>query len=180
MLLSMFAAFAAGAAPAWRWVDANGIVHYSDTPVEGAVRIDLPEGRGIAPAASSRPAAPPQAPASVQEPTQRYTQFDIVSPAQQETFWNTGGNLTVQIALQPVLQQGHRLDILLDGTPQNFSATGTSMTLSEVFRGIHTIQAVILDGSGSEVLRSQPVQFMIQQTSLLNPNNPNGPRPRPN
>jgi hypothetical protein len=35
------------------------------------------------------------------------------------------------------------------------------------------MQAVVVDTNGTEVLRSLAVTFMVQQTSLLNPNNPN-------
>ncbi len=172
ILLFTLAAFKASAAPAWRWVDADGVVHYSDRPVEGAVLVDLPEGGGIAPSPTTA-IARPAAPAPPAEPVERYTRFDIVSPTQQETFWNIGGNLPVQIALQPSLQQGHRLDVILDGNRQMLDMSGTSATLSEVWRGVHTIQAVIVDTAGNEVLRSLPIQFMVQQTSILNPNNPN-------
>jgi hypothetical protein len=35
------------------------------------------------------------------------------------------------------------------------------------------LQAVVLDASGEEMLRSLAVTFMVMQTSLQNPNNPN-------
>jgi hypothetical protein len=37
----------------------------------------------------------------------------------------------------------------------------------------------VLDAAGREILRSLPVMFMMQQSSVLNPNNPNAnPRAR--
>lgn len=59
------------------------------------------------------------------------------------------------------------------------SRNGT-FQLQEVVRGIHTLQAAILDDAGEEVLRSLAVTFMVQQTSVnfpQNPNNPNRPSP---
>ena len=41
-LLGIFVA-AVATADVWRWVDENGVVHFSDTPVEGAERIDVSE-----------------------------------------------------------------------------------------------------------------------------------------
>lgn len=175
------------ASAAWRWVDANGIVHYSDRPAPGAVEVELPtSARSTTPVASSasttRTAATASAP--VAAPTsattgQPYTRFDVVSPTQQQTLWNLGGTLNVQVAVEPALLPGHRLDVTLDGQRQRVLATGTTLTLTEVYRGIHTVQAVIVDLSDSVVLRSNPVEFMVQQTSLQNPNNPNSPRNRP-
>ena len=101
--------------------------------------------------------------------------FNVVSPGQQETLWNIQGNLNVQVELSPALQSGHRLDAYLDGERIVLGATGSQFTLSNVFRGLHTLQAVIVDQSGEEVLRSLAVTFMVQQTSIQNPNNPNRP-----
>jgi len=41
-----------------------------------------------------------------------------------------------------------------------------------ITRGIHTMQAVIVDQGGTEVLRSLATTFMVQQTSIQNPNAP--------
>ena len=170
-------------APAWTWVDANGQVHFSDTPVPGAKRIELANAQacGGAPrqsaAQEATPATESQQPA---DRASRYRTFNITSPKQQETLWNTGSTVTVQIALEPQLQQGHRLDAFMDGKRLNLNATSTTLTLPEVFRGIHTIQAVIIDQRGEEVLRSLATTFMVQQTSIQNPNNANTPsRPQP-
>jgi hypothetical protein len=165
-------------APAWTWVDANGQVHFSDTPVPGAKRIELANAQafGTAPRqTASQEAAPATEPAEAGDRAARYRTFNITSPKQQETLWNTGSVVTVQIALEPQLQRGHRLDIFLDGERRNLNAVSTTLTLSDVFRGIHTIQAVIVDQRGEEVLRSLATTFMVQQTSIQNPNNPNAP-----
>ena len=44
-IIALIAVFAAGAAAAqaYRWVDENGVVHYSDRPREGAEQIFLPQ-----------------------------------------------------------------------------------------------------------------------------------------
>jgi hypothetical protein len=174
-LLVLATAVASGA-PAWKWVDENGVVHYSDRPVPGAEEIDLPAGRGFAAREPSTAEAAPRVPAPDDvEPAQAYEEFTIASPAQQETLWNIGGNLSVQVSLSPGLRPNHRLDILLDGQRQFLNATSTTVNVSEVYRGLHTLQAAIYDAAGAEVLRSLPVEIMVQQTSIQNPNNPNRP-----
>jgi hypothetical protein len=180
ILLSVLAA-SAGAAPVWTWVDANGQVHYSDRPEPGARQIDLP---GSEPGSSSAPAQQPSAvetpsaaPGATTQPqvAVRYRTLDVQTPAQQETLWNIGGTLEVQIAIAPALQPGHRLDVYLDGARRNLDTTSTQFTVPDVFRGTHSLQAVVIDGTGREILRSQSVQFVVQQTSILNPSNPNAP-----
>jgi hypothetical protein len=83
--------------------------------------------------------------------------------------------LNVHVALEPALQPGHVLDVYLDGQRQNLTVTSTEFSVPDVFRGVHTMQAVVLDAEGNEVVRSLTVTFMVQQTSILNPNNPNAP-----
>jgi len=177
--LLLLSSAAASAAPAWTWVDADGRRHFSDRPVPGATRIDLPDS---APAAggtrttASTTTTIPQLQGSATEtvPDIGYTRFDILSPSNEQTLWNIGGTLSMQVAVEPSLQSSHALDVVMDGQRVELGARGGQLTIPEVYRGLHTLQAVIVDAvSGSEVLRSQPVTIMVQQTSILNPNNPN-------
>lgn len=159
------------AAPAWTWVDENGRRHFSDLPVEGAIQIELTESqtfsRGVSTAAPAAPAA-----AAQPEPAETlpYTVFNVTSPTHQETLWNIGGNLSMALDLQPALQNGHRIDVVLDGEQVEIGARSPTLTIPEVFRGAHTLQAVIMDATGREVLRSLAITVMVQQTSLQNPN----------
>jgi Domain of unknown function (DUF4124) len=167
--LLMFCAVSASAAPAWTWVDANGQRHYSDVPVPGAVQVELAGAQGFAtpqtPTSDRR-----EEPASEQRPSAEYQTFNIVSPAHQETLWNIGTVLNVQVELQPGLQAGHHLDVYLDGERIGIGATSTQFSIPNVFRGLHTVEVAIADSAGTEILRSGAVTVMVQQTSVLNPN----------
>jgi hypothetical protein len=172
------------AAPAWRWVDANGQVHYSDTPVPGAEQIELSGAQtfGSSPRQPPSTAGNPASSPAAQKPTgvaERYRTFNIVSPTQQETLWNVGTVVNVQVELDPPLQPNHLLDLYVDGQRRNLNSTSTDLTLDDVYRGIHTIQAVIVDRSGAEVLRSLATTFMVQQSSIKNPTNDSPTRPQP-
>ena len=176
ILLSVLLTTAASATPAWTWVDKDGTVHYSDLPVPGAKQIDLRGAQAFGraappsptPAAGTSPAsAAPQSPAATS-----YQTFNITSPKQQQTLWNIGGNLPVQVDLQPALQSGQHLDVFLDGKRLDLSETSPQFTVPNVFRGLHTMQVAVFDASGKEVARSLATTFMVQQTSILNPNAP--------
>jgi Domain of unknown function (DUF4124) len=172
IVLPMLYATALAAAPAWTWVDENGQRHFSDRPVEGAEQIELAGAQGFSPtplrvqeraASAESNAAPAQSDVG-------YTTFDIVSPAHQETLWNIGAVLPVRLAIEPGLQAGHRLDAYLDGARIIIGSTSPQFSVPNVFRGLHTLQAAITDSSGREVLRTQPVTIMVQQTSVQAPN----------
>jgi hypothetical protein len=190
ILLFAFTTTSVSGAPAWTWVDANGQVHYSDRPVPGAKQVDLPGAQGFGsaprsqtPAAAATGSTNRQADAAAAEKpgpvAQRYRAFNVVSPKQQETLWNVGGVVNVQVELDPPLQPNHKLDVYLDGELKNLNSTGTTLALDEVPRGIHSVQAVVLDQNGTEVVRSLATTFMVQQTSIQNPQNPQRPRPQP-
>ena len=156
---------------AYTWVDENGQTHYSDRPVPGSAEIELATAQGFtAPQPAIRDAAEPEAEI---DPAAAYTAFDILQPEQQETLWNVAGNVGVSLNIAPALQPGHHVGVYLDGELTDLATTASQFQLTEVFRGLHTMQAVILDNDDGVVLRSLAVTFMVQQTTVLNPNNPN-------
>jgi hypothetical protein len=188
--LILFFALIAGAvhaAPAWRWVDANGQVHYSDTPVPGATQIELSGAQGFGSTTRQQSApskSPGQAPGKSTGPAQSYRTFNIVSPKQQETLWNVGTVVNLDVELDPPLAPNHLLDVYVDGERRNLNSPSTSLALQDIYRGVHTIQAVVVDQSGAEVIRSLATTFMVQQSSIQNQNNdspvkPQPPRPTP-
>jgi hypothetical protein len=172
ILLFAIAGNGASGAPAWTWVDANGTVHFSDRPVPGARQVELSSAQGFS---SQPPARTPRADTtSAATPAAPY-RVDISSPAEQETLWNIGTILNVQVSFDPPLQPGHHYDLIYDGQRRNLTATAPRVTLQDVFRGAHTLQVVVLESSGRELMRSSPRTFYVQQTSAQNPNSRTNP-----
>ncbi len=158
----------------YTWVDEDGVTHYSDLPFLGADEVELELAQGFsAPLPATRAL---RRASDESDPVDAYTAFNILQPGQQETLWNVAGNVEVALHLTPGLRLGHRLGVYLDGTLTNLGTGGPQFQLTDVARGQHTLQGVVLDADGEEVLRSLPVTFMVQQTSIQNPNNPNVPR----
>jgi uncharacterized protein DUF4124 len=170
ILLSALSGTAASAAPAWTWVDAEGTRHYSDRPVPGAEQVELLGAQGFSTTRGSRaPRAAAQG-TTAGTPGAPYESIEVVSPAEQETLWNIGTSLPVQVRFQPALQPGHRYDLLYDGERRNVNTAAPRVTLPDVYRGQHTLQVVVIDSSGAEIMRSPARVFFVQQTSTLNPN----------
>ena len=157
---------------AYKWVDENGQVHYSDRPREGAQEIPLPATP--APTPTTRPAqATAESPGAPPADAPAYQRIAITSPTQQQTLWNIEGNLDVTVQLSPGLRPGHRVAVNLDGALVDLRPLGLSFQVPNVFRGIHTLEAVVLDARGEELIRSESITFMVQQTSILNPQRAN-------
>jgi hypothetical protein len=168
----------AASATTYMWTDESGQVHYSDRPHPGATVIELRPAQGYA--SSSSRAEATQEPSVADSGTQTaYERIEVLSPQAQETLWNIEGGLPVQVQLEPALRPGHHFGVYLDGQLVDVNTTSSQFTVPEVWRGVHSLQAVVLDSTGSEVVRSLAVVFQVQQTSLLNPNNPNSPANNP-
>lgn len=153
-----------GGAEVFRWVDAEGQVHYSDRPSPGADRVAI----DVAPPSSSPAvASAPTGPASSRDSkgtAAAYEGLTIQAPGQDETLWNIEGQLDVAVAPQPALQAGHRIQLLLDGqTVAELEPGLTRNRLSDVYRGQHTLVARIQDEFGTTLKQSSPVTFYVQQ-----------------
>lgn len=156
-------------AQAYRWVDENGVVHFSDRPQQGAERIELPSdnarprpvpaARSVAPRGNQQNESEPEPAAPF-----RYETLIIAAPAAEETLWNIEGVLSVALDLRPGLQPGHQIRVYLNGEQRMVS--GTSFQIDEVYRGVHNLQVEIVNETGQLMIRSLPNRFYVQQNSV--------------
>lgn len=164
MLMVLLAANSAFA-DAYKWTDKDGVIHYSDRPHPGAERVDLGKAQPRSPVAASRRSASAatttDAPAAA--PFQ-YESLEVAVPSAEDTLWNIEGVLDVSLALSPGLQPGHQVRVYFDGTAQ--AVSGTSFRLEEVYRGVHNLQAEVLDETGKLMIRSLPNRFYVQQNTV--------------
>jgi hypothetical protein len=179
LLLLALAVATASARDVWKWVDKNGVTHYSDQPVPGATKIEVRAGN-IAAAPSSNATSPsPAAPAaSSQDAGPAYRNFEIWRPSPNESIINTGGQVDVEIRIEPAVQPLHTLSLYLDGKlVTGFPPNTLSYGLTEVPRGTHSVTAVVVDRSGKAIQQSGQVTFTVRQESIAQP--PVGPALRP-
>jgi len=164
LVFGLLVGAAALAQEAYRWVDEDGIVHYSDRPEDGAEAILLPKPNVATTRPLRQPAAEPEQQQKDDTAPFRYESIEIVSPAAEETLWNIEGVLNVSVALTPALQPGHQLRVYFDGQMQPVS--GTNFQLQEVWRGVHNIQVEVVDDTGKLMIRSRPNRFYVQQNTV--------------
>ena len=166
ILVSVIMATSIVLAQAYRWVDDDGIVHYSDIPQEGAERIELPSDKRATRRQRYAPTVRRQS-AEKQLPQPavfKYNRIDVASPGPEETLWNIEGVLDVRVALQPALQDGHQVRVYFDGNAR--MVEGTSFRIEEVYRGVHNLQAEVVDQTGKLMIRSVANRFYVQQNSI--------------
>lgn len=146
----------------YRWVDADGVIHYgSQPPSKDAKPVALPDlqtyrsGRPplVAPPVSDKPTAPMAG--AKQEVSLR-----ITSPVEDETFRDPQGLVPISLVVSPALPEGAGYIYYLDGIAQNkkpWLAAGYMLT--EVERGEHRLSAAVVDKDGRELARSGAVRI---------------------
>lgn len=166
--LMCLAASLALAATVYRWVDENGVVHYSDQPHANAEKVHVEAAQTYKAVPGQSTAQAPLTPPT--QPLPGYRGCAVTDPADDQSYANVDA-LTVRVRTDPTLLfEGDQIYLLLDGqTLNNGAPTGASYTLTPVDRGTHTLQAVIRDGRGALMCESPPVTFHVHQASVLNP-----------
>ncbi|MCK6371399.1 MAG: DUF4124 domain-containing protein, partial [Gammaproteobacteria bacterium] len=160
-----------GATEVYRWVDPDGQAHFSDQWRPGAEKIRIEKSPGFSAPAPAPRVSGTAAPAEPKAASP-YEALEIASPEQEEVLWNIEGQLRVSLRVNPELRPGHALRLFLDGAEQQLPAGATEIQLQDVFRGVHTLKAEVVNDAG-EVLISSPTRtFMVRQTSLANPVRP--------
>jgi hypothetical protein len=146
----------------FRVVQPDGTVEFTDVPPSNRpaeeIQVQpLNTMPGIAPA--------PQTSTQTAE-NRGYSNFRITSPSNEEAIRDNAGNVNVDLKLEPSLRSGDKIALLLDG--ESFGGgKATAITLSDMDRGTHNLQAVVKNSSGQVVARSNSVTFTLQRRSVI-------------
>jgi hypothetical protein len=156
---------AAPAAVVYKWVDADGVVHFSDQPVPGAEKITTSGGstRGI----MSQPM--PGGGAAAEKPKPRPVQHaSISSPTPDQTF--TGGEqVSASVSVDPPLTPAQTVSWTLNGAKVGESSNATQLMLPDLPRGTYTIAATVSDSVTGDSISADPVTFNVLRPSVLSP-----------
>ncbi len=157
-----------GRTTVYKWVDAQGVVHYSDQPHPNAQKLEIQGAQTFSalpvPSASSAPAAAESQPSS----PAGYDSCSMAQPTDQQMLMNVY-QATAVVQTSPGLRPGDQVHLFVDG--KQIQGSGTSFTFP-VNRGQHSVQAVIEDTTGQIVCETSSVTFYVHQPSVQNPHNP--------
>jgi hypothetical protein len=154
----------------YRWVDAQGVTHFSDTPQPGAEKMQVAPAQTYAstPVAGSQSAIPgATAPAA-----DIYQVCDIATPSAQQSFYSPEV-VGVSVHLVPELRDGDQLSVSVDGRDLPPSSDDASVfQIANPDRGAHVAEAVVRDATGHTLCSSMSVTFYVRRPSLLSPLEP--------
>jgi len=182
-LISLACSVALATTVIYKWVDENGVVHYSDQPHPNAQKLEVEgvqtyssKSAGVRAPASSESETPAQAGPA-------YRGCAVAQPLDQQSLPNAE-SVFIRVQTDPPVRRGDQVFITMDGNALNGgAATGMSWNVTPIDRGAHTVQAQVKDPSGETLCQTPPVTFYVHQPSLFTPAAPNnsntGPPPRP-
>jgi hypothetical protein len=147
-------------ATTYRWVDDQGVVHYSDMPHEGATEIELGSAQGYESSPSSASRKTPAADTG----DFQYDSVEIVSPYEEEVLFNIETRMSMQVAVVPALRPNHFLRLQIDGKDvTDKPVRSRSFQIDGVFRGTHSARLTVVDADGNTVQQSGVRTFQVRQ-----------------
>ena len=155
----------------YRWVDAQGVVHYSDTPHEGAQVLQISGAQTYhgASAAPPPPGPPPPQQASIK--SEPYQACAITQPAPAAALYAPEA-VVVSVEVSPALRDGDHLTVEADGRQLQSADGGQSFLIPQPERGEHSIGAQVRDPDGVMLCNAPVVTFSVTRPSVNSPNNP--------
>lgn len=164
-------AVASNATTLYRWVDANGVTHWSDRPVVGSTPVEMGSAQGYRSNGSLAPLGKSNERAQRPDAFVLYTGIEILAPINGAVLFETGGNVECRAQLTPSLAPGHSIWFEIDG--QRIDGHGALSVNLPAPRGTHMLRVLVIDAQGQEQITSAPVTFYVRQASIAAP--PVGP-----
>jgi hypothetical protein len=171
LVAGLLAAFAVQAAVVYKWVDADGVVHFSDQPSPGAEKIFTSSSTS-----SDSPPAP-RPPAGSQAASPRagaaatglgYSEFSIASPVNDQTFFGDDV-IAASLNLAPTLKPNQSIAWHLNGRQLDAAPDAVAFPLPHLDRGTYALAATITDQATGQSQNSDSVTFYVRQPSALAP-----------
>jgi hypothetical protein len=176
ILAGMMLSLAAAPQEIYRWVDKDGVVHYSDQP--GAPNAELVQiARSNEYEATPSESESGDAATYDQPPAEpAYEYLIITQPTQDQVFFGADASITASVELGGTLQPDHTLAIFLDGNSVPTDG-GRSALLPNPARGTHILRASVLDQNGTPLISTKEIAFHVRQPSINTPQSPQAPPP---
>lgn len=162
----------------YKYIDANGNTVFTNQPPDGAAAesVNLPPTNTVE-------TQKPSTPADISGDTSAqsaapYSTLSLNGIPDDEAMRANNGTFVVGVDIQPRLQPGHQLRLILDGKPYGQAGNVPSLQLTNVERGEHSLAVAVVAGERI-VQQSATETFTVQRISTNSPARPPVTPPRP-
>lgn len=153
----------------YKYTDANGNTAFSNQPPNGTKveTVDLPPLNSVGTVAPVAPSSP-QNPSQTQPNVAAYQVLELTDLPDGEALRANNGSFTVGVAIQPRLQPGHLLQLLVDGQPYGAPTNVPRIQVMELERGEHSFSIQVVQGTQS-IQQSQTINLTVQRVHVGKP-----------
>ncbi len=143
-------------AQVYKWIDDQGIAHFSDYPYQAAESIKL--------SAVQYCSLPLLYEIKKIDPRQEFSSYQIViiQPTDEATIRNNQGRLTIIVRITPKLRTKDKLQLILDNS-ENQKQKESTFLLKGIERGKHQFIVKIVDEQGGALSTSKPITFFMHR-----------------
>lgn len=154
----------------YKSTDSNGNPSFSDKPSAGATPVQIAPVQSFSMPATSTNTTSTQPAVAVNyqsltitsPPLDTYPSGQTPSGPQGATIWDNNGAVTVEVAVNPNLQPGDTLQLLVNGVVAQQSQSGTTFNLTGLDSDQYTIMAQIVDSGGAIKISSDPLTVFLR------------------
>lgn len=157
-------------AAVYKWVDKDGVVHYSDEPVNNSEVVQFKSNTQnlVAPVFPQNTSISNDSQKD-STPLTQYT-IGIQSPQEEDTIRDNNGDITIMANISPDLNSGDLLVILMDGKVMGTAQTTPIFSLKNIPRGEHTFMIKAIAQNGRQLASSSPRKIYLHR-AIVNNNN---------
>ncbi|MGB0188016.1 MAG: DUF4124 domain-containing protein [Aequoribacter sp.] len=167
-LMLTLSSFAQGQTRIYKVVDANGNITFTDKPPistqEESSAVELNQINISAP--------PPERARNARIDNSKpegNIDYDITitSPPDSTTIPMGPGNFSLSASVSPALENGDKLQLILNGEPYGRPQSTSTWGLTNVLRGAHDLSIQAVSNSGKVLSQSRPVRVYVLRPSKL-------------
>lgn len=167
-LMLTLASLAQGQTRIYKVVDANGNITFTDKPPmnskENSSSVELNQINISAPP----PERAPKAASDTSQPAATINyDITITSPPDSTTIPMGPGNFSLSASINPALENGDKLQLILNGEPYGRPQSSSNWGLTNVLRGAHDLSVQAVNDSGKVLSQSRPVRVYVLRPSKL-------------
>ncbi len=146
----------------YKYIDENGRIAYSDTPVDGAETMKMQRAPTPAPdEVVEEKAASRDGDAS--DDAGKYKSLQVLNPTPGKVVNNSAGSVQIILLPTPALSESHEIIINVDGKDMT-RGRSAALNLTNVNLGSHSVTGRIVDKDGYVVIESDTVTFHLRNS----------------
>jgi hypothetical protein len=148
------------------WTDAQGVTHFSDTPVAGQISSKQIEIINP-PTNNPNPISPSDTDNSAQPTSSITYNLSITSPQSEQTIRNNEGRISVQNTLSPVIDETAKLVLYVDGDSVACNLANLSCETNNTSRGTHQLHTELIAQNGKILASSENITVYLMRVTAI-------------